>query len=172
MRAGHGSSLPVGTAIRVVQQSTVDALFAVAPGSGDVQPVTPVGIRCLVPRGTEGAYCDDGVIGNEGIKVEIIISCRDSGRTILTKDTDSSPYGSNYAATGTNPLSPKLNESAAKSWNSFVVDGNGDKVLYHFSLCGKSDGNTVADEKITFSVTGGTVVIFGINLSGYRVDEQ
>ena len=97
---------------------------------------------------------------------------RESGRTILTKDTDSSPYGSNYAATGTNPLSPKLNESAAKSWNSFVVDGDGDKVLYHFSLCGKSDGNTVADEKITFSVTGGTVVIFGINLSGYRVDEQ
>ena len=97
---------------------------------------------------------------------------RDSERTILTKDTDSSPYGDSYKATGTNPLSPKLNESAGKDWNSFVVDGNADKVLYHFSLCGKSDNNTVADEKISFSVTGGTVVIFGINLSGYRVDEQ
>ena len=102
---------------------------------------------------------------------EITLS-RDSGRSILTKDTDSSPYGASYAATGTNPLSPSLNESAVSNWQSFVVDGNGDKVLYHFSLCGKSDGNTVADEKITFSVTGGTAVIFGINLSGYRVDEQ
>ena len=97
---------------------------------------------------------------------------RDSGRTILTKDTDSSPYGASYKATGSNPLTPALNESAGKNWKSFVVDGNGDKVLYHFSLCGKSDGNTVEGEKISFEVTGGTVVIFGINLSGYRVDEQ
>ena len=97
---------------------------------------------------------------------------RDSGRNILTKDTDSSPYGESFKATGSNPLSPKLNESAGKDWKSFIVDGNGDKVKYHFSLCGKSDGNTVADEKISFSVTGGTVVIFGINLGGYRDDEQ
>ena len=97
---------------------------------------------------------------------------RDSGRTILTKDTDSSPYGASYKATGSNPLTPALNETAGADWQKFVVDGNGDKVLYHFSLCGKSDGNTLADEKITFSVTGGTVVIFGINLSSYRVDEQ
>jgi len=102
---------------------------------------------------------------------EITLS-RDSGRTILTKDTDSSPYGASYKATGSNPLSPALNESAGKDWQKFVVDGNGDKVLYHFSLCGKSDGNTLAGEEITFSVTGGTAVIFGINLSGYRVDEQ
>ena len=102
---------------------------------------------------------------------EITLS-RDSGRTILTKDTDSSPYGASYKATGSNPLSPALNESAGLDWQKFVVDGNGDKVLYHFSLCGKSDGNTVEDEKISFSVTGGSVVIFGINLSGYRVDEQ
>ena len=53
-----------------------------------------------------------------------------------------------------------------------MVNGNGDQVRYHFSLCGKSDGNTLADEKISFSVTGGTVVIFGINLSSYRMDEQ
>lgn len=58
-------------------------------------------------------------------------------------------------ATGSNPLSPALNESAAKDWTSFVVDGN-----------------TIADEKISFTVSGGSVVIFGINLSGYRVDEQ
>ena len=102
---------------------------------------------------------------------EITLS-RDSGRTILTKDTDSSPYGASYKATGSNPLSPALNESAAADWQKFIVNGNGDQVKYHFSLCGKSDGNTLADEKITFSVTGGTVVIFGINLSGYRVDEQ
>jgi len=97
---------------------------------------------------------------------------RESGRTILTKDTDSSPYGANYKATGSNPLSPAMNESAAKDWTSFVQDGNGAKVLYHFSLCGKSDGNTLEGEKIYFKVTGGTAVIFGINLSGYRVDEQ
>ena len=102
---------------------------------------------------------------------EITLS-RDSGRTILTKDTDSSPYGASYKATGSNPLSPALNESAAADWQKFIVNGNGDQVKYHFSLCGKSDGNTLADEKITFSVTGGTVVIFGINLSAYRVDEQ
>ena len=97
---------------------------------------------------------------------------RGSGKTILTKETDSSPYGASYAATGSNPLSPAMNESAAANWQKFVVNGNGDQVKYHFSLCGKSDGNTEADEKISFSVTGGTVVIFGINLSGYRVDEQ
>ena len=102
---------------------------------------------------------------------EITIS-RDSEKAILTKDTDASPYGDSYKATGTNPLSPALNESAGTDWNKFVVNGNGDKVLYHFSLCGKSDGNTVDGEKISFSVSGGTVVIFGINLSGYRVDEQ
>ena len=102
---------------------------------------------------------------------EITLS-RDSGRTILTKDTDSSPYGASYKATGSNPLSPALNESAGADWQKFIVNGNGDQVKYHFSLCGKSDGNTVADEKITFSVTGGTVVIFGINLSSYRTDEQ
>ena len=27
-----------------------------------------------------------------------------------------------------------------------IVNGNGDQVKYHFSLCGKSDGNTLADE--------------------------
>lgn len=97
---------------------------------------------------------------------------RESGKTILTKDTDSSPYGSSYAATGANPLSPAMNESAAKDWTNFIQDGNGAKVLYHFSLCGKSDGNTTEGEKIYFKVTGGTAVIFGINLSGYRVDEQ
>ena len=102
---------------------------------------------------------------------EITIT-RDSERAILTKDTDSSPYGASYAATGTNPLSPSLNESAGKDWTKFVVNGNGDRVLYHFSLCGKSDGNTLDGEKITFSVKGGTAVIFGINLSSYRVDEQ
>lgn len=97
---------------------------------------------------------------------------RESGKTILTKDTDSSPYGASYAATGTNPLSPAMNESAAKDWTNFIQDGNGAKMLYHFSLCGKSDGNTTEGEKIYFKVTGGTAVIFGINLSGYRVDEQ
>lgn len=102
---------------------------------------------------------------------EITLS-RSSEKAILTKDTDTSPYGASYKATGTNPLSPALNESAGNNWQNFIVDGNGNKVKYHFSACGKSDGNTVADETIKFSVTGGTVVIFGINLGGYRDDEQ
>ena len=97
---------------------------------------------------------------------------RSSEKAILDKTTDTSPYGASYAATGSNPLSPAMNDSAATNWTSFVVDGNGNKVKYHFSACGKSDGNTVADETIKFSVTGGTVVIFGINLGGYRDDEQ
>lgn len=96
---------------------------------------------------------------------------RSSGKEILTKETDQSPYGSSYICTGHNPMTPAANESAGKDWTSFIVDGNGDKVSYHFSLCGKSDGNTVADEKINFSVSGGTVVIFGVSFGSYRPDE-
>lgn len=96
---------------------------------------------------------------------------RSSGKTILTKDTDSSSWGSSYKASGTNPLSPNLNESADKDWTKFVVDGDGDFVKYHFSGAWSSTGNTVADETIKFSVSGGSVVIFGLNLSTYRDDE-
>lgn len=99
---------------------------------------------------------------------------RSSGKSILTVDTDTSPFGASYKASGANPLSPALNETAAKDWTNFVQDGNGAKVYYHFAAFSYSASGgdaTVEDEEITFSVTGGTAVVFGVNLESYRWDE-
>ena len=99
---------------------------------------------------------------------------RSSGKSILTVDNDTSPFGASYKASGANPLSPALNATAATNWNNFVQDGNGAKVYYHlatFSYSASGGDATVEDEEISFSVTGGTAVVFGVNLESYRWDE-
>ena len=99
---------------------------------------------------------------------------RSTGKSILTAETDSSPWGASYKATGSNPLSPALNESAAKDWTSFIQDGNGAKVYYHFAAFSYSASGgdaTEEDEQISFSVTGGTAVVFGVSLESLRWDE-
>jgi hypothetical protein len=99
---------------------------------------------------------------------------RSSNKSILTVDTDTSPFGASYKATGSNPLSPASNETAAKDWTSFVQDGNGAKVYYHlaeFSYSASGGDSTLDDEEISFTVTGGTAVVFGVNLESYRWDE-
>ncbi len=99
---------------------------------------------------------------------------RSSGKSILTADTDTSPFGTSYKASGSNPLSPALNETATKDWTNFVQDGNGAKVYYHFaafSYSASGGDSTEDDEEISFTVTGGTAVVFGVNLESYRWDE-
>ena len=98
---------------------------------------------------------------------------RSSGKSIFTKETDK-PLFSGYGATGSNPFTPALNEYAAKDWTSFIQDGNNGKVFYHLatgSYSASGGDPTVEDEEITFSVSGGTAVIFGISLENYRWDE-
>ena len=103
-----------------------------------------------------------------------ITLARSSGKAILTADTDTSPFGASYKASGSNPLSPALNETAAKDWTNFVQDGNGAKVFYHFTVFSYSASGgdaTLDNEEITFTVTGGTAVVFGVSLENYRWDE-
>ena len=102
-----------------------------------------------------------------------ITIARSSGKSILTKETDR-PLFSGFGATGSNPFTPALNESAAKDWTSFIQDGDAGKVFYHFAAGSYSASGgdvTEEDEEITFSVTGGTAVIFGLSLENYRWDE-
>ena len=99
---------------------------------------------------------------------------RSTGKAIFTADNDPTVYSSSYKPTGTNPLSPAVNDSAAKDWTSFVQDGDGAKVFYHlanFSWSCSGGDSTENGEEITFTVSGGSVVIFGLDLSGYRWDE-
>ena len=99
---------------------------------------------------------------------------RSTGKTIYTVDNDPTAYSASYKPTGSNPLSPALNESAAKDWKSFVQDGDGAKVFYHlatFSWSCSGGDSTEDGEEISFTVSGGTVVIFGLDLSSYRWDE-
>ncbi len=97
---------------------------------------------------------------------------RSSDNPIYTKDTDSSAYGDSYKASGVLPLKPEMNESAAKDWKNFIEDGNGHRVTYHLAKQWTSAGSTADGETITIKVTGGTAVVFGINLSGSRVDDE
>ena len=97
---------------------------------------------------------------------------RSTDNPIYTADNDTSAYGDSFKATGTLPLDPSVNESAAKDWKKFIVDGNGDRVKYHFAKQWSSAGSTEEGEVITFTVTGGTAVIFGINLGSYRDDDE
>lgn len=65
-------------------------------------------------------------------------------------------------------------ETAAANWTSFIQDGNGAKVYYHlaaFSYSASGGDATEDNEEISFSVTGGTAVVFGVNLESYRWDE-
>ena len=110
-----------------------------------------------------------GIDGTPQITIE-----RSSGKSILTAQTDTSPFGDSYKASGSNPLSPALNTTAATNWQSFIQDGNGAKVFYHFAVFSysASGGDATEDnEEISFSVTGGTAVVFGVNLESYRWDE-
>ncbi|MBQ1618396.1 MAG: hypothetical protein II095_02575 [Bacteroidales bacterium] len=83
-----------------------------------------------------------------------------------------SAMGDSYKASGVLPLKPEMNESAAKDWKNFIEDGNGHRVTYHLAKQWTSAGSTADGETITIKVTGGTAVVFGINLSGSRVDDE
>ena len=84
MRAGHGSALPVRAAVAAVaHQGAVDALLAVSAGSGDVQPVSVVGVRSLVARGAEGPHRNDGLIGNQRVIVEVVVAGSEDGHAAL-----------------------------------------------------------------------------------------
>ena len=96
---------------------------------------------------------------------------RSTGKVVLTKDTDQSYAGyGNYIATGSNPWTPALAESAKADWASFIVNGDGNKVYYHLTPYNSSSDKTVEDEEIIFTVAGGDVVIYGLEIENLRWD--
>jgi Leucine Rich Repeat. len=97
---------------------------------------------------------------------------RSSGKVIYTKSTDSSSWGSSYKSTDEIPFSVSKNSKIAADGNSFIVEGNTDYHFFNLSRAYSSETSTEAGEEITFKAKGGKVIVFAINLSGSRDDED
>lgn len=111
-----------------------------------------------------------GVNGTPSIEIS-----RSSGNTIYTASDDVSSWGSSYISTGENPLVTKQNAAASKDTENLIVDGNKDYYFYNLTKQGMSDTATAEDETITFKVSGNAgekVIIFGLNMSSSRNDEE
>lgn len=102
--------------------------------------------------------------------VEIV---RSSGKSVLSKSEDYS-WQESYKSTAENPFAVRKNDAAAKNETKLLIDGDTD--WYSFNLGAMYDSNhTVEGETITFRVTGNEgekVIIFGINMSSSRGDEE
>ncbi len=111
-----------------------------------------------------------GVNGTPTVKV-----VRSSGKSILTKSTDSSSGGENCMSISENPLTVRNNAAAATDETKLLIDGDADWHKFNLGAQGNSSNNTEEGETITFRVTGNQgekVIIFGINLSTSRDDEE
>lgn len=100
---------------------------------------------------------------------------RSSGRSILTKSTDSSYYGEDYKSTDENPFTALKNDAASADGVTLLIDGDRDYRFYNFGEAYDDTAKTTEDETITFRVTGNAgekVIIFGINISTSRDDEE
>ncbi|MCF0176027.1 MAG: hypothetical protein HUJ94_04245, partial [Bacteroidales bacterium] len=96
---------------------------------------------------------------------------RSSGKAIPGKSSDNGYIKSSDE----NPFTVAKHESATKTQNNFIVSGNGQYHKFNLRPMNQFADNTAAGETISFKVTGNPgekVIIFGINLSSYRDDEQ
>ena len=74
MRAGHRRTLPVRAAVSVAKKRTVYTLLGISARCGYIQPISIVGVGCLVARSSESANCNDGLIRDKGVEVEVVVS--------------------------------------------------------------------------------------------------
>ena len=104
-------------------------------------------------------------------KVEIV---RSSGKPVLSKSADQSSWGESYKSTSENPLTVRNNAAAASNDTKLLIDGDADWHRFNLGLAYDSNA-TEEGEAITFKVTGNEgekVIIFGINMSSSRDDEE
>ncbi len=100
---------------------------------------------------------------------------RNSGKSILTKSTDYSSYGEAYKSTDENPFTALKNDAASADEVNLLIDGDRDYRFYNFGEAYDDAAKTTEGEIITFKVTGNAgekVIIFGINISLSRDDEE